>query len=226
MKKLLILPILWIAFFPLLTSADSITDCQNDETCWLCILENQTSCDNEYNCTMIDSSMCDMIEDEWEREQCMADIDSSYQECESNRDSCYANWEISCANQYFPNSWWWSEWWNWWNWWSPIAWWVLNWTQLANMWTALANWWSSLLKIWIQLMPYVIAFTIILLIFGLIKNWSKLKNKWLSNPYEHKCGEKKQYSELLDEFWRNISDYFNHFICIHIYSSLFKFLID
>lgn len=52
--------------------------------------------------------------------------------------------------------------------------------QTSSMWTSLVNAWSWLLHIWIQLLPYAIAFTIILLIFWLIKNWSKLKtNKWL-----------------------------------------------
>ena len=50
--------------------------------------------------------------------------------------------------------------------------------QISGMWTALSQWWTWLLHIAIQLMPYAIAFTIILLIFWLIKNWSKLSNKW------------------------------------------------
>lgn len=56
--------------------------------------------------------------------------------------------------------------------------------QTSLMWSSLVNAWSWLLHIWIQLLPYAIAFTIILLIFRLIKNWSKLKtNKWLWDPY-------------------------------------------
>ena len=53
-------------------------------------------------------------------------------------------------------------------------------SQLSWMWTALTQWWSWLLHIAIQVMPYTIAMTIILIVFWLVKNWSKLKNKWSS----------------------------------------------
>lgn len=49
-------------------------------------------------------------------------------------------------------------------------------TQLSGMWAALSQWWTWLLHIAIQLMPYAIAFTIILLIFHIVKNWSRLKD--------------------------------------------------
>lgn len=62
----------------------------------------------------------------------------------------------------------------------------LNETQLSGMWEALTQWGSWLLHVAIQLMPYAIAFTIIMIIFLLIKNWSKLKvafNKDNINTY-------------------------------------------
>lgn len=56
--------------------------------------------------------------------------------------------------------------------------------QLSWMWTALTQWGSWLLHIGIQIMPYAIAFTIILIIFKLIKNRSNLKNNyWWEKMY-------------------------------------------
>lgn len=51
-------------------------------------------------------------------------------------------------------------------------------TELSAMWTALTDWWSSLLNVGIQLLPYLVAFTIIMMVFGLIKNLWRLKAKW------------------------------------------------
>lgn len=72
---------------------------------------------------------------------------------------------------------------------------TLNWEQLEWMWTALTTWGSNLLHICIQLLPYAIAITIILIIFLLIKNWSKLSNKWESWYY-------KKWS-LDNVFWKS-----------------------
>ena len=51
-------------------------------------------------------------------------------------------------------------------------------SELTAMWTALTNWGSSLLNVWIQMLPYLVAFTIIMMVFGLIKNLWNLKAKW------------------------------------------------
>lgn len=50
--------------------------------------------------------------------------------------------------------------------------------ELTSMWTALTDWWSSLLNVWIQLLPYLVAFTIIMMVFGLIKNLWNLRARW------------------------------------------------
>lgn len=51
-------------------------------------------------------------------------------------------------------------------------------TELTTIWSALTEWWTSLLNVWIQVMPYAIAMTIIMIIFGLVKNWSRLRNRF------------------------------------------------
>ena len=51
-------------------------------------------------------------------------------------------------------------------------------TELTAMWTALTDWGSSLLNVWIQLLPYLVAFTIIMMVFGLIKNLGNLRARW------------------------------------------------
>lgn len=50
--------------------------------------------------------------------------------------------------------------------------------ELTSMWTALTDWWSSLLNVGIQILPYLVAFTIIMMVFGLIKNLWNLRAKW------------------------------------------------
>lgn len=50
--------------------------------------------------------------------------------------------------------------------------------ELSSMWTALTDWGSSLLNVWIQILPYLVAFTIIMMVFGLIKNLWNLRAKW------------------------------------------------
>jgi len=50
--------------------------------------------------------------------------------------------------------------------------------ELTAMGTALTDWGSSLLNVWIQLLPYLVAFTIIMMVFGLIKNLWNLRAKW------------------------------------------------
>ena len=51
-------------------------------------------------------------------------------------------------------------------------------SELSAMWTALTDGWSSLLNVGIQMLPYLVAFTIIMMVFGLIKNLWNLKAKW------------------------------------------------
>ena len=43
--------------------------------------------------------------------------------------------------------------------------------ELSSMWTALTDGWSSLVNVGIQLLPYLVAFTIIMMVFGLINNF-------------------------------------------------------
>lgn len=50
--------------------------------------------------------------------------------------------------------------------------------ELASMGTALTDWGSSLLNVWIQILPYLVAFTIIMMVFGLIKNLWNLRTRW------------------------------------------------
>lgn len=50
--------------------------------------------------------------------------------------------------------------------------------ELSSMWTALTNWGSSLLNVGIQVLPYLVAFTIIMMVFGLIKNLWNLRARW------------------------------------------------
>lgn len=50
--------------------------------------------------------------------------------------------------------------------------------ELTTIWSALTEWGSSLLNVWIQVMPYAIAMTVIMIIFGLVKNWSRLRNRF------------------------------------------------
>ena len=50
--------------------------------------------------------------------------------------------------------------------------------ELSAMGTALTDWGSSLLNVWIQILPYLVAFTIIMMVFGLIKNLWNLKARW------------------------------------------------
>ena len=50
--------------------------------------------------------------------------------------------------------------------------------ELSSMWTALTDGWSSLVNVGIQLLPYLVAFTIIMMVFGLIKNLWNLRAKW------------------------------------------------
>lgn len=65
--------------------------------------------------------------------------------------------------------------------------------QVSWMWTALAQWGSSLLKIWIQIMPYAIAMTIILILFALVKNRSRLKtNRQLKRLHRIKTRKERQ----------------------------------
>lgn len=51
-------------------------------------------------------------------------------------------------------------------------------SELSSMGTALTDGWSSLLNVWIQMLPYLVAFTIIMMVFGLIKNLWNLKARW------------------------------------------------
>lgn len=51
-------------------------------------------------------------------------------------------------------------------------------TELTTIGSALTEWGSSLLNVWIQVMPYAIAMTVIMIIFGLVKNWSRLRNRF------------------------------------------------
>lgn len=51
-------------------------------------------------------------------------------------------------------------------------------TELTSIWTALTDWGTSLLNVWIQVMPYAIAMTVIMIVFGLVKNWSRLRNRF------------------------------------------------
>lgn len=51
-------------------------------------------------------------------------------------------------------------------------------SELTSMWTALTDWGSSLLNVWIQILPYLVAFTIIMMVFGLIKNLWNLRARW------------------------------------------------
>lgn len=72
--------------------------------------------------------------------------------------------------------------------------------QVQSMWTAVTTAWSWLLHIWIQLMPYAVWFTIMLIIFWLIKNWSKLRtNRQLKRIHRQKTRnerrEIKRYSK-------------------------------
>lgn len=50
--------------------------------------------------------------------------------------------------------------------------------ELSTIWSALTDWGSSLLNVWIQVMPYAIAMTVIMIVFGLVKNWSRLRNRF------------------------------------------------
>lgn len=50
--------------------------------------------------------------------------------------------------------------------------------ELTSMGTALTDWGSSLLNVWIQILPYLAAFTIIMMVFGLVKNLWQLRAKW------------------------------------------------
>lgn len=50
--------------------------------------------------------------------------------------------------------------------------------ELSSMGTALTDWWSSLLNVWIQILPYLAAFTIIMMVFGLVKNLWNLRARW------------------------------------------------
>lgn len=47
--------------------------------------------------------------------------------------------------------------------------------ELTSMGTALTDWGSSLLNVWIQILPYLVAFTIIMMVFWLIKNLWNLR---------------------------------------------------
>lgn len=75
-------------------------------------------------------------------------------------------------------------------------------TQLSWMWTALTQWWSGLLQIWIQLLPYAIALTVVLIIFWLIKNWSRLK-VWRSDDYvvAKDKNEYRDFKKHYDKHW-------------------------
>lgn len=50
--------------------------------------------------------------------------------------------------------------------------------ELTSMGTALTDGWSSLLNVGIQILPYLVAFTIIMMVFGLIKNLGNLRARW------------------------------------------------
>lgn len=50
--------------------------------------------------------------------------------------------------------------------------------ELTSMGTALTDGGSSLLNVWIQILPYLAAFTIIMMVFGLVKNLWNLKARW------------------------------------------------
>ena len=51
-------------------------------------------------------------------------------------------------------------------------------TELTSIGSALTDWGTSLLNVAIQVMPYAIAMTVIMIVFGLVKNWSRLKNRF------------------------------------------------
>lgn len=51
-------------------------------------------------------------------------------------------------------------------------------SELTSMWTALTDWGTSLLNVGIQIMPYAIALTVIMIVFWLVKNWSRLRNRF------------------------------------------------
>lgn len=51
--------------------------------------------------------------------------------------------------------------------------------ELSSMGTALTDGGSSLLNVWIQILPYLVAFTIIMMVFWLIKNlWNLRARRW------------------------------------------------
>lgn len=50
--------------------------------------------------------------------------------------------------------------------------------ELTSVGTALTDWGSSLINVWIQILPYLVAFTIIMMVFWLIKNLWNLRAWW------------------------------------------------
>ena len=83
--------------------------------------------------------------------------------------------------------------------------------QTSNMWLSLVNSWSWLLHIWIQLIPYAIAFTIILIIFLIVKNRSRLK----STRQLHRIHKNKKRKERAEIIWKTHYDYFSNWPTIY-----------
>lgn len=50
-------------------------------------------------------------------------------------------------------------------------------SELTSVWTAIANGGSSLVNMSIQILPYALWFTVIMVIFGVIGGWWRLKNR-------------------------------------------------
>lgn len=226
MKNYWFFSLLWIALLisPVNAQYESCQSCldTNDEylACVWVWLWDIGSCAYDYDNNIMNceeghsmcSQMCDsQFDEDWDEEAydgCIAECGYSRDSCESDLTATYNQCVWSCQTNYCWSSctsqWWWNEWWNeWWNWWSE--WWnstsswsaIITSNQISWMWTALVQWWSWLLHIFIQLMPYAIAFTIIFLIFGLIKNWSKLRNKWLGDSYY-------AWSRVKRNYWFNV----------------------
>ena len=84
-------------------------------------------------------------------------------------------------------------------------------SQVVLMSEALIQWWTWLIHIAIQIMPYAIAFTIIMIVFVLVKNRSYFKTSRQLKKL-HKNKTRKERAEII---WKTHYDYFRNWPTIY-----------
>lgn len=180
MKKLVPFLVLWIAFFPLFTSAQT----PESELCQTCLEENEdyyscvfewdpelwfVSCQQDYDNAAMSCSegmsmceeWCNWLESEEEQWACFEQCTSDFEQCDSDISSVYDSCVAWCQSSYCwawicSSAWWLAPWWDWSNtqwWWSQ--WWSQWWSSIISS-NQISWMWTALVQWWSWLLHIAI----------------------------------------------------------------------